>query len=60
MKELELGGATIYFGGVAPDVKSDPRARAHFPSLLGSIRGITTSNPGKKSQKQGQKFFIRT
>ena len=47
VQELELAGAKIYFGGVPPDITSNQSgARPRYPSLLGSIRGITTSNPG--------------
>ena len=48
-QELDLQTSKLYFGGVPPsfDFNSFPHLEAK--SLLGSLRGITTSNPGSNS-----------
>ena len=47
--DLDLQTSKLYFGGVPPnfDFYKFPEVRTH--SLLGSLRGITTSNPGSNS-----------
>merc|ERR1719474_229087 len=49
VKELELGGSKLYFGGVPPNFPYDKFPRVHGFSLLGNMRSITTSNPGSNS-----------
>ena len=48
-QDLDLHTSKLYFGGVPPsfDFYKFPDIRTH--SLLGSLRGITTSNPGSNS-----------
>jgi len=49
VRELELAGSKLYFGGVPPDFPFQSFPRVKGQSLLGNMRGITTSNPGSNS-----------
>lgn len=48
-KDLDLQNSKIYFGGVPPSFDFHKFPEITAPSLLGSLRGITTSNPGSNS-----------
>ena len=48
-KELDLQSSKLYFGGVPPDFDFTIFTDLQTRSLLGSLRGITTSNPGSNS-----------
>jgi len=48
-KELDLSNSKLYFGGVPPNFDFMTHKDVFTPSLLGSMRGITTSNPGSNS-----------
>jgi len=48
-KELDLQSSKLYFGGVPPDFDYALFPDLQTRSLLGSLRGITTSNPGSNS-----------
>ena len=47
--ELELQSSKLFFGGVPPNFDSTMFKDLRSRSLLGSLRGITTSNPGSNS-----------
>jgi len=46
---LDLQDSRLYFGGVPPDFNFSQFPQLSSSSLLGSLRGITTSNPGSNS-----------
>ena len=48
-QELDLQTSKLYFGGVPPSFDFNSFPKIGRNSLLGSIRGITTSNPGSNS-----------
>ena len=48
-QELDLQTSKLYFGGVPPSFDFEKFPNIESNSLLGSIRGITTSNPGSNS-----------
>jgi len=48
-KELDLQSSKLFFGGVPPDFDFSKFSDLQTRSLLGSLRGITTSNPGSNS-----------
>ena len=48
-KKLDLKDSQLYFGGVPPNFDQARYPGLHTSSLLGSLRGITTSNPGSNS-----------
>jgi len=48
-QDLDLQTSKLYFGGVPPSFDFERFPNISSNSLLGSIRGITTSNPGSNS-----------
>ena len=48
-RKLDLQDSRLYFGGAPPDFDSSGFSDVLTYSLLGSLRGITTSNPGSNS-----------
>ena len=46
---FKMGECKLYFGGVPPDFETSDFENLKFGHLLGSLRGITISNPGSNS-----------
>ena len=46
---FKMGECKLYFGGVPPDFDTSGFENLRFGNLLGSLRGITVSNPGSNS-----------
>ena len=48
-RDLDLQNSKLYFGGVPPNLNLESYGDLEAKSLLGNMRGITTSNPGSNS-----------